>query len=354
MLLPFFDILYTPLFAGRLSKKPPTMKTAVLFLSVGLASAQVLNNSTGVFSNSTSSFASPNVDINNLNLGGQVDLNSLDVNGLNLGNIDLGNQDEIVDAILAMLSGFCLGGQFNRNNILGFGFNNDVDLFFQLAQLQQFQQLGFLNLGGVQNLFSKGKVLGGFNLGLFKREIADARKTMKRTVLRRGRYAKRQSCAQGAGSGAIGSGVGGQEEAAVTIATAENPPLETATATAAADFTIATADPGVDDLVESVASADFEAVFSIATANPDVVVGAANDIYASSAGVATATPAVDSASAVVQAFATITAEAVAAPASVAVPAAAETAIPAVAVEEVEEAGEVDVEDAVDNLSDLTR
>ncbi|KAK4671049.1 hypothetical protein QC764_606050 [Podospora pseudoanserina] len=349
------------------------MKTTVLFLSVGLASAQVLNNSTGVFSNSTSSFASPNVDINNFNLGGQVDFNSLDVNGLNLGNIDLGNQDEIVDAILAMLSGFCLGGQFNRNNILGFGFNNDIDLFFQLAQLQQFQQLGFLNLGGVQNLFSKGKVLGGFNLGphtffpqnqvkllltmssgLFKREIADARKTMKRTVLRRGRYAKRQSCAQGAGSGAIGSGVGGQEEAAFTIATAENPPLETATATAAADFTIATADPGVDDLVESVDSADFEAVFSIATANPDVVVGAANDIYASSAGVATAIPAVDSASAVVQAFATITAEAVAAPASVVVPAAAETAIPAVAVEEVEEAEEVDVEDAVDNLSDLTR
>ncbi|KAK0672241.1 hypothetical protein QBC41DRAFT_343922 [Cercophora samala] len=328
------------------------MKTAVLLLSVGLASAQVLNNnSTGIFSNSTSSFASPNIDLDNLNLGGQVDLNSLNVNGLNLGNIDLGNQDAIVDAILAMLSGFCLGGQLNRNNILGFGFNNDVDLFFQLAQLQQFQQLGFLNLGGVQNLFSKGRVLGGFNLGLFKREIADARKTMKRTALRRGQYARRQSCAQGSGSGTIGSGFGGQEEAAFTIATAENPPLETATGTATADFTIATADPGVDDLVESVASADFGAVFSIATANPDVVVGAASVASTSSADVATVTAAVASASAVVQAFATITAEAAAAPASVAVPAAAETAVPAVAAEEVEEA---DVEEVVDNLSDLTR
>ncbi|KAK4181795.1 hypothetical protein QBC36DRAFT_383124 [Triangularia setosa] len=323
------------------------MKSAIVLLSIGLASAQVLNNSTGIFNNSSSSVTSPGFDIDSLNLGGQVDLNNLNVNGLNLGNLDLGNQDAIVEAILAMLGGFCLGNQLNRNSILGFGFNNDVDLFFQLAQLEQLQQLGFLNLGGVQNLFNKGKVLGGFNLGLFKREIADARKTMKRTALRRGQKARRQSCSQGAGSGANGSGFGGQEEASFTIATAENPPLETATATAAADFTIATADPDVDDLVESVASADLEAVFSIATANPDVVVGAASVVSVSSAEVATATPAIASASAVVQAFATITPEAAAAaPAPVAVPAAAETAV--VDVED------DSVEDAVDNLADLTR
>ncbi|KAK4197261.1 hypothetical protein QBC40DRAFT_334165 [Triangularia verruculosa] len=340
------------------------MKTALLALSVGLASGQVLNNSTGILSNSSSSLTSPDFDINSLNQ--QLDLNNLNVNGLNLGNIDLGNQDAIVEAILAMLGGFCLGGQLNRNNVLGFGFNNDVDLFFQLAQLQQFQQLGFLNLGGVQNLFNKGKVLGGFNLGLFKREIADARKTMKRTTLRRGQHSKRQSCAQGVGSGASGSGFGGQEEAAFTIATAENPLLEPATATAAADFTIATADPGVGNLAESVSSADVEAVFSIATANPDVVVGAASVASASAADVAAATPAVAapavaspavaSASAVIQAFATITAAAEAAPvpASIAVPAAAETAVPTVAAKEAEEVEVADVEEAVDNLSDLTR
>ncbi|KAK0735787.1 hypothetical protein B0T21DRAFT_368523 [Apiosordaria backusii] len=323
------------------------MKTAVLLLSVGLASAQVLSNSTGIFNSSSSSLTSSDFDINSLNQ--QLDLNNLNVNGLNLGNIDLGNQDAIVDAILAMLGGLCLGGQLNRNNILGFGFNNDVDLFFQLAQLQQFQQLGFIGLGGIQNLFNKGKVLGGFNLGLFKREIADARKTMKRTTLRRGQNARRQSCAQGVGPGAIGAGFDNQEEAAFTIATAENPVLETATATAAADFTIATADPGVDDLVESVASADLEAVFSIATANPDVVVGAASVASAPSAAVATSA----AASAAVQAFATISPAAAAAPAPapVAVPAAAETAVPVAAVEDVEDDA---VEDVVDNLADLTR
>src|SRR5690349_9867461 len=114
------------------------MKAYTLLLSAGLASARVnfprqaaLNNvsssapSIGV--NSASSFNVGDFNLGDLNLSG------LEVGGVNLGNVDLGNQDVIVEAILAMLGGFCLGGALDQNNILSFGFNNDVDMFFQLA-----------------------------------------------------------------------------------------------------------------------------------------------------------------------------------------------------------------------------
>ena len=138
--------------------------TLPLLLSAGLASAQVnLANQVGVNGLNSSGigngFSAANFDLGNLDLG------SLEVGGLNLGNVDLGNQDVVAEAILAMLGGFCLGNALDLNSILGFGFNNDVDLFFQLAQLMQFEQLGFLNLGGIHSLFNKGLALGGFNLG---------------------------------------------------------------------------------------------------------------------------------------------------------------------------------------------
>lgn len=141
------------------------MKTTLpLLLSAGLASAQVnLANQVGVNDLNSSGigngFSAANFDLGNLDLG------SLEVGGLNLGNVDLGNQDVVAEAILAMLGGFCLGNALDLNSILGFGFNNDVDLFFQLAQLMQFEQLGFLNLGRIHSLFNKGLALGRFNLG---------------------------------------------------------------------------------------------------------------------------------------------------------------------------------------------
>lgn len=142
--------------------------TFAVLLSAGLALAQSgLSNSTNVNSsgvtniglNGGSDFNLADFDLGDLNLG------DLDVGGLNLGKVDLGDQDAIAEAILAMLGNLCLGGALDLNKILSFGFNNDVDLFFQLAQLQQLEHLGFLNLGGIHSLFNKGLVLGGFNIG---------------------------------------------------------------------------------------------------------------------------------------------------------------------------------------------
>ena len=155
------------------------MKTLVLLLAAGLASARVhLPRQAGANNLNLSSSDASNIGVGSVgsvgsgssfNLGdfnlGDLSLDGLEVAGVNLGNVDLGNQDVIAEAILAMLGGFCLGNALDLNNILSFGFNNDVDLFFQLAQLMQLEQLGFLDLGGVQSLFNSGNVLGGFNLG---------------------------------------------------------------------------------------------------------------------------------------------------------------------------------------------
>jgi hypothetical protein len=152
------------------------MKTLSLLFSVGLASAHAnVARQAGSLVNSSSSSSSSEVsnvgvssaqgfNVGDFNLG-DLSLNGLEVGGLNLGNVDLGNQDVVAEAILAMLGGFCLGDALSLNNILSFGFNNDVDLFFQLAQLMQLEQLGFLDLGGIHSLFNAGSVLGGFNLG---------------------------------------------------------------------------------------------------------------------------------------------------------------------------------------------
>jgi hypothetical protein len=150
------------------------MKTLALLLSAGLASASVHfprqngTNNLNVSSSSTASSvgvdSSSSFNVNDFNLG-DLNLDGLEIGGFNLGSVDLGNQDVIAEAILAMLGDFCLGNALSLNNILSFGFNNDVDLFFQLAQLAQLEQLGFLDLGGIQSLFQSGQVLGGFNLG---------------------------------------------------------------------------------------------------------------------------------------------------------------------------------------------
>jgi hypothetical protein len=150
------------------------MKTFAILLPAGLVSAQFnlanqfgtssLNGLNGLNVANNGFNRGAGFNVNNLNLGG-LNLGDLNVGGLNLGNVDLGNQDVVAEAILAMLGGFCLGNALDLNNILNFGADNDVDLFFQLAQLMQLEQLGFLNLGGIQNLFNKGSVLGGFNLG---------------------------------------------------------------------------------------------------------------------------------------------------------------------------------------------
>ena len=178
-----------------------------------------LNNISAILNNSTNGLLG-GANLGNLNLGG-LNLGDLDIDGLNLGSVDLADQDAIARAILQMLNGLCLSGNNALNNldsVLGLGFDDDLDLFLQLAQLAQLQQLGSLGNGGVRNLFNSGfvgGVGGGFNLGeyilrnivllllnylganmtitgVFKREVTEARKTMKRTKLRRGTKIRRQ------------------------------------------------------------------------------------------------------------------------------------------------------------------
>ncbi|KAK4210422.1 hypothetical protein QBC37DRAFT_390491 [Rhypophila decipiens] len=138
-----------------------------------------------------------NKDLNNFLQGFKgVNLNDLEIDGLNFGNIDLNSQDALVQGILSLLAGFCVNNNvLNQNNLLNIGLNNELELFFELAQLAQLQQLGFLNGNGLRGLFNSGALLGGgggFNIGHFKREVAEMKKTMKRTKLRRGSISKNQ------------------------------------------------------------------------------------------------------------------------------------------------------------------
>ncbi|KAK3688595.1 hypothetical protein B0T22DRAFT_158751 [Podospora appendiculata] len=170
------------------------MKPFCLLLSAGLASALSLANpfarngavQSDLISNS-SAIANNSSDIANgtLNLGGNLNLNGLDLNNLNFSN-----QNDVARAILALLSGLCLGNVLDLNGILALGLSGDLELFQELVQLVQLQQLGFLNNGGASALFNSGLSGGNFNIGLFKREVAEAKKSMKRTRLRRSSKSK--------------------------------------------------------------------------------------------------------------------------------------------------------------------
>jgi hypothetical protein len=173
------------------------MKTLALLFSAGLVSAGAnvaarqagaafVNSSDGsnVVVNNGQGFNGANFNLADLGLSG------LNINGLDLGSIDLGNQNSVAEAILAMLGGLCLGNALSLDSILGFGLNNDVDLFFQLASLMQLEQLGFLDLGGINSLFSSGTVLGGFNLGglpLFSSPLAPPTTDRSRQAFSRGK-----------------------------------------------------------------------------------------------------------------------------------------------------------------------
>lgn len=96
---------------------------------------------------------------------GDLNLDDLNIDGLNMGNIDLNDQEALAQGILSMLAGFCLNNVLNQNNILNLGLNNELELFLELAQLAQLQQLGFLSGTGIRGLFNSGALLGGFNFG---------------------------------------------------------------------------------------------------------------------------------------------------------------------------------------------
>jgi hypothetical protein len=157
------------------------MKSFAILLSAGLVSAVNLaspivqsgtidpNSLANNLNNSANGASALNLgDLNNIQ-GGNVnglDLNSLNINGLNLGSVDLGNQNDVVNAILEMMLGLCLNNNiFNEEELLELGEQQDEELFLELAQLMQLEELGFVSLGGIQSLFNSGLVLGNFNLG---------------------------------------------------------------------------------------------------------------------------------------------------------------------------------------------
>ena len=120
------------------------------------AVGEVLNN-TNINGNDSVAVDEAQNNANNMNLDG------VNIDGLNLGSVDLSNQQDVIAAILLMMNNLNLGGFFNFNSLFSLGFNNNLQLFLQLAQLMQLQQLGFLTVFDVQNLVRGGFGVGGFN-----------------------------------------------------------------------------------------------------------------------------------------------------------------------------------------------
>jgi hypothetical protein len=96
------------------------------------------------------------------NLGSNLNLGNLDFGGLNLGSIDLSNQNDVANAILEMMQLLCVGNNLDLNGLLNLGSNGDLELFLEMAQLLQLEQLGFINVGGIQSLINSGLVFGNF------------------------------------------------------------------------------------------------------------------------------------------------------------------------------------------------
>lgn len=124
--------------------------------------ANQLENVSNIFNGTSNGQFDPSALGFGGNFGGNVN-----IDGLNLNSVDLTNQNDIINAILAMTNALCLGGLFNSNSISNLGSSANLQLFLQLAQLMQLQQLGFLGIGDIQNLllgsFGINNGLNGFN-----------------------------------------------------------------------------------------------------------------------------------------------------------------------------------------------
>lgn len=227
-----------------IGSQPAIMKPLAFLLFFGLTSAQALqvggvNSALDLNSLLNTSFnADPNaLEFDPASLG--INLADLSRGGFNFQNLDFRNQDAMAQAIQALLGQLCLNNALDFNNIIGLGLNNQMDLFLQLAQLQQLQNLGFIGLGGAANLFNSGRVFGGgFNVGIFKRELANAKKMMKRSKLRRGQITRRQCEAVNAAQSNVANAPSAVNSA-ITITTA-SPSAAVAIATPAPPVASAT------------------------------------------------------------------------------------------------------------------
>jgi hypothetical protein len=123
-------------------------------------------NSSASLNGSQINSVDPNFDPANLDLS--------NVGGVNLGQVDFSDQNSVASAILSMLNVLCAGNLFNINSIMSLGANNDLEMFLELVQLMQLEQLGFLNGFDIQSLLGSGfgsSLFGGsnsnaFNLGM--------------------------------------------------------------------------------------------------------------------------------------------------------------------------------------------
>lgn len=106
-------------------------------------------NSSASLNGSQVSVADPSFDPANFNLS---DL------GVNVGQIDFSDPNSVASVILSMLNVLCIGNLFDVNTIVNLGVNNELQMFLELAQLMQLEQLGFLNVLDVQELLGVGFV----------------------------------------------------------------------------------------------------------------------------------------------------------------------------------------------------
>lgn len=85
--------------------------------------------------------------------------------GLNLGSINLADPISLAFGIDSLMNSFCLGGILDLNTLLALGVQQQQQMFLELAQLAQLQQLGLLNTFGAQNLIQSNLLFGGaFNI----------------------------------------------------------------------------------------------------------------------------------------------------------------------------------------------
>jgi hypothetical protein len=136
------------------------MKASAILLWAGLASAQLFQGGgLGLGAGSGLNILNSAAAARGVNLGG------LNVPGLDLNGLDVGNRNSMARGIQALLANLCLDNAIDSNSIMGLGGNNQVDLFLELARLEQLRQGGFVSLGGVRNLFNSGRAGNGFSVG---------------------------------------------------------------------------------------------------------------------------------------------------------------------------------------------
>lgn len=89
-----------------------------------------------------------------------------------LDSSDLGNLN-LIGGIDSLIGGMGLGSFINADIFGSFGFNQQLELFLLLNQLNQLMQFGFVNQFDILALLQQGLILNQFNFGFFKRTVEE-------------------------------------------------------------------------------------------------------------------------------------------------------------------------------------